>query len=173
MTRKILITITSFILFIGIYSAVSTQSTPGFNPVTTPAGVTPQFQQQQGLTPGLYVGDESHSYEELQRKATAGNASKGSCTVQFKTFNNIVGFMICVIRFYLIPMAMIFGFVVYVYGNASYILNASNAEEMASQRKFIMWSLFAMFLMMFIYGVAQLLASIFGFGFSLPQFFTN
>jgi hypothetical protein len=51
MTRKILITITSFILFIGIYSAVSAQSTPGFNPVTTPAGVTPQFQQQQGLTP--------------------------------------------------------------------------------------------------------------------------
>ena len=172
MTKKILVTTFFLILFIGIYNVVSAQSSPTFNPVATPT-VTPQFQQQQGLTPGLYVGDEAHSYEELQSKAQKGNASKGSCTVQFKTFSNIVGFFICVIRFYLIPMAMIFGFVIYVYGNASYILNASNAEEMASQRKFIMWSLFAMFLMMFVYGVAQLLANIFGFGFTLPQFFTN
>ncbi len=173
MNKKIITSIVSSVFFLGVVVTASAQSAPpAFNPVSTPT-VTPQFQQQQGLTPGLYVGDEAHSYEELQRKSAEGNASKGACTVQFKTFSNIVGFFICVIRFYLIPMAMILGFVIYVYGNASYILNASNAEEMASQRKFIMWSLFAMFLMMFVYGVAQLLANIFGFGFSLPQFFTN
>ncbi len=95
-----------------------------------------------------------------------------SCSATLATFADIVGFIVCVINRFIIPILVTLAVGLFLYGIAVFILNAGNTEERAHGRQFMIWGIIALFTLVSVWGILKFLAITFGFGADtiIPQF---
>lgn len=63
-----------------------------------------------------------------------------------------------------IPILMILATLVFLWGIISYVTAAGDEEKLASSRTYIIWGLIALFAMVAVWGLVQVLLSTFGLG---------
>ena len=107
------------------------------------------FSQRAIAVDNLYTGPDGPS--------SSGPACEGT----INDLNELLGFTVCAINNYLIPVAFTLGVVLFVWGIVQYFMNPENSTEREEANKFITWALVAFVVILGVWGFVGLLAGTF------------
>lgn len=98
-----------------------------------------------------------------------GGTAPSVCGGGLNDIRGILNFFTCLITQSIIPLLITLAIVYFIYGVVKYIMNANEAAEREEGRKFMIWGIVALFVIVSIWGLVKLLAGTFGFNFVIPQ----
>lgn len=88
----------------------------------------------------------------------AQTVTEGSTTESIESILAIIRNILNIV----IPVLMVLATVIFLYGVITYITAAGDEEKLASSRKYIIWGLVALFVMVVIWGLVTVLINTFG-----------
>ncbi len=95
-----------------------------------------------------------------------------SCTavnLRFDSFEAIICSIRNIIARLFIPFAFVLGTLFFMYGVIKYFMAAPSSDARKEGRRYIIWAIIALFVMLAIWGIITLITSTLGFGTVLPQ----
>jgi len=78
------------------------------------------------------------------------------------TLKDIIDYATCLISRSVIPLLFVLAIAMFVWGVVQYFLNPNNAKDRETARKYIIWALIGMFVLVSISGLVQILRVTFG-----------
>jgi len=106
----------------------------------------------------------------------AQNNSGTSCSNTLNTLADIFNYATCILSKSVIPLIVTIALVVFMYGVIEYILNGDKEEKRKEGRKYMLWGIISLFVMLSIFGILGVLGNTFDLGFGgsvssiTPQF---
>lgn len=98
-----------------------------------------------------------------------GGTAPSVCPGNTNDIRGILNFFRCLITDSVIPLLVTLAIVYFIYGVLKYIMNADDSTQREEGRKFMVWGIVALFVIVSIWGLVKLLAGTFGFNFVIPQ----
>jgi len=92
-----------------------------------------------------------------------------ACRGNIKTVADFFNFFTCLISRSIVPLLITAGTVVFIYGVVQYIAGANDQTKREEGRKFILWGIIGLFVIISVWGLVGLLSNTFQFGNVLPQ----
>ncbi len=98
-----------------------------------------------------------------------------ACQYEFQSIADIFHLVGCILAVAVLPMLVTVAVVVFIVGILKYIINADEASEREQGRKFMIYGIVALFVMVSIWGLVGIIQSTFGLGSGvfIPQLPTN
>ncbi len=97
---------------------------------------------------------------------TSNTSSSPVCQNLFNgsidTLKDIIDYGTCLIKKSIIPLLYVIAIAVFVYGVIQYFLNPSNVKEREDAKKYILWALLGLFVLVSISGLVEILRNTFG-----------
>lgn len=78
------------------------------------------------------------------------------------TLKDIVDYATCLITKSIVPLLYVIAIAVFVYGVIQYFLNPNSVKEREDAKKYIMWALLGLFVLVSISGLVEILRNTFG-----------
>lgn len=95
-----------------------------------------------------------------------------ACSNSFNTIADIFVYLVCVLNAAAIPLIITVALIMFFAGIVKFIANSDDETKRKEGRQFMLWGIIALFVMLSIWGILQILANTFGFDFGVPQFQT-
>lgn len=98
------------------------------------------------------------------------------CSSSMSTLADIFNWATCILSKSVIPLIVTIALVVFMYGVVEYMINADKEEKRAEGRKYMLWGIISLFVMLSIFGILAVLGNTFDLGFGgsvsdiTPQF---
>lgn len=86
-----------------------------------------------------------------------------------KTLTEIITFFACFINKYLIPFVFALAILYFIYGIVTYVIQADNDAKRTEGRKFMIYGIIALFVMVSVWGLVNILNTTFGTANVIPQ----
>ena len=103
----------------------------------------------------------------------SGAAALSTCSaIQFKSLLDILIWVKCIIAVAIIPLIFGLAFLLFLWGVFKFMYATENAQK-EEGKKFIMWGLIALFVMVSVWGIIKLLGQTFGFETGIPYLQTK
>jgi uncharacterized membrane protein len=102
--------------------------------------------------------------------------SGGSCSTSLNTLANVFDYATCILTKSVIPLIVTIALVAFMYGVVQYLINAEDENKRKEGRKYMLWGIISLFVMLGIIGILQVLGNTFDIGFGggidtiTPQF---
>lgn len=91
---------------------------------------------------------------------------------RIQSFLDILLWIRCVITVFILPLIFSIGFIVFMYGVIRYVI-AGDSKEKEEGKKFLMWGLIGLFVMVSIWGIVGLVSNTLGLENTVPQLQQN
>ncbi|PCI20190.1 hypothetical protein COB64_02670 [Candidatus Wolfebacteria bacterium] len=91
------------------------------------------------------------------------------CGGNIKSITDFLNFFTCLASRSVVPLLITAGTVVFIYGVVQYIAGAADQTKREEGRKFILWGIIGLFVIISVWGLVGLLSNTFQFGNVLPQ----
>jgi hypothetical protein len=93
------------------------------------------------------------------------------CLANFDSFGQIAQFLRCFINNSIIPILFGIAVIGFFFGVIRFVIGGRQDETKRQQgRTYMLWSILAIFVMVAVWGILQVLTGTFGFSFGIPQF---
>ncbi len=101
-------------------------------------------------------------------------AQSTSCSNQLRTVADVFGFFVCLITKSIIPLLFAVAILVFIYGVVKYMVESDDEAKREESRKFMLWGIIALFVMISVWGLVGVLRDTFGLRASIiPQLQTH
>lgn len=107
------------------------------------------------------------------RALAAVDAATCRITGSLESIHDLFILAICFISRYIVPLMFALAIVFFIYGVIGYIKNADNEAERTKGRDFMIWGIIALFVMVSVWGIVNLLRNTFSLNdqeLPIPQF---
>src|SRR5574344_845303 len=84
-------------------------------------------------------------------------------------FGEIAGYLTCIISESIMPLLISLAVLGFVWGIIQYFLNPENEKEREKGKKFMLWGLIALFVIVSFWGIVEILTTTFGVKNTIPQ----
>lgn len=98
----------------------------------------------------------------LAQFATSG--SSGFCNDNVENIYDVFMLFICIIRKSLVPLLITLSIVIFIWGVVNYIRKGEEAAEREEGRKFMLYGIIALFVMVSMWGLVAIIQGTFGLG---------
>lgn len=115
------------------------------------------------------ANSEVGSYDSNYSGKSSSISISCPAVTNYNTIMPLIRYTTCIIQVYLIPIAITLSVVLFSYGSASFILNLGNEEARAKAKKYLIWGILVLFVMVSVWGLVELLTNFFGFKTVIPQ----
>ena len=108
--------------------------------------------------------------------AFAQGSGGSSCSASLGTLADLFDYATCILSKSVIPLIVTLALVAFMYGVVQYLINAEDENKRKEGRKFMLWGIISLFVMLGIIGILQVLGNTFDLGFGggistvTPQF---
>lgn len=96
-------------------------------------------------------------------------SSSSFCSGQIKTLTDLINFFVCILLKSVVPLLFTVSLIVFIYGVVKYIMHADDEKEREEGRKFMLFGIIALFVMVSVWGLVQVLRNTFGLDTFIPQ----
>lgn len=86
----------------------------------------------------------------------------GGCSNTMNNLGDIFNYVTCLLSQSVIPLLVTVALVVFMYGVIQYLINAEDENKRKEGRKFMLWGIISLFVMLGIFGILQVLGNTFG-----------
>jgi len=101
--------------------------------------------------------------------AASGDVLPATCPGGTDTVGHLLNFFTCIISQSVIPLLITLAIVFFIWGVGQYMLNANDSTKREEGRKFMIWGIISLFVIVSIWGLIKLLTGTFGINFVIPQ----
>lgn len=84
-----------------------------------------------------------------------------SCSNSMDTLADVFNFATCLLSRSVIPLLITVALVAFMYGVIQYLINAEDENKRKEGRKFMLWGIISLFVMLGIFGILQVLGNTF------------
>ena len=95
------------------------------------------------------------------------------CSAHFGSTVDVANFIVCIVNSYLIPLLILSAVVVFTYYIVQFIGNSADEKKREEAHKYIIWSLFALAIIVAVWGLVNIVTNTFGIHAIIPQFPTE
>jgi hypothetical protein len=92
----------------------------------------------------------------------ASSPTNNSCKSTFKTFGDIIYYIVCIINTFLLQLALTLGVIYFAWGVSQYIAAAGNVEERKKARQIILYGFLVIFCIVCVWGIVKVFKVAFG-----------
>ncbi|MBP6925799.1 MAG: hypothetical protein KBC22_01930 [Candidatus Pacebacteria bacterium] len=86
----------------------------------------------------------------------------GACSNAMSNLGDIFNYATCLLSKSVIPLLITVALVAFMYGVIEYLINAEDENKRKEGRKFMLWGIISLFVMLGIFGILQVLGNTFG-----------
>ncbi|MFA6397808.1 MAG: hypothetical protein WDK96_03110 [Candidatus Paceibacterota bacterium] len=90
--------------------------------------------------------------------------AKTDCFSKPDNLGDLISTATCTIRVYLIPLMFSLALLIFIYGVVWYIWKGKDSKEQEEGKKFMLWGIIALFVMVSVWGIVSILTNTFGLG---------
>lgn len=94
----------------------------------------------------------------------AQGSTANACDDNIENISELLGLFACIIRSALIPLLITLSIVIFIIGIIKYIAKADEEKEREEGRKFMLYGIIALFVMVSIWGLVGIIQGTFGLG---------
>jgi hypothetical protein len=87
-----------------------------------------------------------------------------ACSNAMNNLGDIFNYATCLLKKSVIPLLVTVALVAFMYGVVEYIINGDDENKRKEGRKYILWGIISLFVMLGIFGILQVLGNTFGIG---------
>ena len=102
-------------------------------------------------------------------QGAGGDVLPSICPGGTDTLGHILNFFTCLISQSIIPLLITLSVAFFIWGVGQYMLNANDSTKREEGRKFMVWGIIALFVIVSIWGLIKILTGTFGINFVIPQ----
>ncbi len=95
------------------------------------------------------------------------------CIADTSSIGSLIGYIICIIARYVIPLLMTLALVAFMWGAVQFILNAEDSQKREEGKSFLVWGIIALFVMVSVWGLVAIISNTFSIPFVIPQLPTS
>lgn len=104
----------------------------------------------------------------------SSSAELTACSkITFDSLLDILIWLKCIIAAAIIPLIFTLAFLYFLWGMVKYIRGAANEKEKEESKKFILWGIIGLTVMVSIWGIVKIVTTTFGFGNTVPELQTD
>ncbi|MCA9353678.1 hypothetical protein KC842_02290 [Candidatus Nomurabacteria bacterium] len=120
-----------------------------------------------GPGPDIFISGDSG---DIVFEASGSESSSSAfCPSELTDLKSLVIWVICFITQALVPLAFAIALVLFIWGVVMYMRNADNASKRKEGAQYILWGIFALFVMLSVWGLVAVLSNTFGQQNAIPQ----
>jgi len=102
-------------------------------------------------------------------KGGGGGSFLCSAGSSIKTIADIFSLFTCLLNNSIIPLLFSLAFVMFMWGVIQFVINTSDTAKKEDGRKYMIWGIIGIFVMVSVWGIVKLLTGTFGFTNVIPQ----
>lgn len=94
----------------------------------------------------------------------AQGTTSGACSSTMGNLGDVFNFLTCLLSRSIIPLIITLALVAFLFGVLQYVINADDAAKRTEGRKYMLWGIISLFVMLGIFGILQLIGNTFDIG---------
>lgn len=131
-------------------------------------GAVSQVDASQAIENCIRAGRDIESCAHLEEGnglSKPSTPSRNPLTCDFggddATVQHLIGYIICLINFSIIPLIFALALVMFLWGVVQFVINTSDEAKKAKGREFMLWGIIALAVMLSVWGLVNILSNTF------------
>ncbi len=107
----------------------------------------------------LYISSSVLAGSLLPLGSVFAQNTSNACSNSINNLGDVFNFATCLLSRSVIPLLVTVALVAFMYGVIQYLINAEDENKRKEGRKFMLWGIISLFVMLGIFGILQLLGN--------------